>query len=117
MAETGDRPKYKPPPDAEQNWVVRPAPKTWDELVEGVTAFFTERWKTPDGRMRACAYCGNRDWQLGQVLGLPASERWPVPPGQQPASFPFLQVACKMCGQTVLVDVLVIFEPQQSHQS
>lgn len=88
-----------------------PAPTTWNELLVGIVVWLNTKW-TVNGRRPPCENCGKNDWEVGPVVSLEASERWPIPEGRSYGSFPFFQLGCKECGNTLFVDALRIFEPQ-----
>jgi hypothetical protein len=96
-----------------QQGVKLPAPKTWDELVMGMAVWFGQHWHDETGEMRACGYCGSRHWEYGHVVALMSDPRWPIRPGENHGSFPHFQLSCTECGNTVLINVLSVFEPQR----
>jgi hypothetical protein len=89
-----------------------PPPATWQELLVGMVAWFVEKWSDDEGR-RPCANCGSRDWDVGPVVSFQGSPRWPVPEGRTPGTFPHFQSSCRACGNTIFVNALTVFEPQQ----
>ena len=89
-----------------------PAPKTWDELVRGVAVWLAIRWKDEEGTRHRCSVCGEDEWEWGPVVSFASDERWPTPPRGH-GSFPYVQIGCQACGNTLLLNALAIFHPQQ----
>jgi hypothetical protein len=87
-----------------------PAPRTWQELQSGAIGWLSERWG-PDWQKRRCPYCESAGWELGDVLALQTAPRWPTQ--SEPAVNPMLQILCKKCGHAVLLNALLVFQPQQ----
>lgn len=96
-----------------------PAPKTWQEYAAGVVVWLNLRWH-PDGKPNddgpyRCTVCGSNDYVFSQAISLESDSRWPSGTEGQ-GTFPCAQIECKRCGQVQLLDLLLVFEPQQPRQ-
>jgi hypothetical protein len=89
-----------------------PSPATWEELLAGMAAWLVRRWSDESGVRRRCSNCGSDDWEVGPVVSLDASPRWPGPEERGHGSFPYFQIGCRACGNTIFISALTVFEPQ-----
>ena len=117
-------PPQEPPADSEARaLIVRaleyveagrrlPRPNTWNELLAGMVVWLGEHWSDDAHVRRACGNCGSADWEVGPVVSFDSDPRWPVPPDSRHGSFPYFQVGCRSCGSTLLINALLVFEPQ-----
>jgi hypothetical protein len=92
-----------------------PPPETWEEVLAGMAAWLVRKWSDEDGQ-RPCGNCGSRDWEFGAVVSVDADPRWPTPEGLS-GSYPYFQVGCRECGNTLFINALSVFEPQQPQGS
>jgi hypothetical protein len=68
--------------------------------TQKLLAFINSRWKS-----KLCLICGDNGWAIHGVLQLGVSEpRELVPAGQ---SLPCAAMVCQVCGNTVLVNLVV----------
>jgi hypothetical protein len=89
-----------------------PRATTWNELVAGIIVWLGQHWGDESGERPPCRYCGGNDWEYGPVVSFDADPRWPPPEGGSHGSYPYFQVGCRICGNTIFVNVLSVFEPQ-----
>jgi hypothetical protein len=88
-----------------------PAPRTFPELLSGVSAWMVAHWWQDDD-FKPCPNCRTVNWAVGPVVSFEANERWPSIDGRY-GSFPAWRMACNTCGNTMFVNLLLIFEAQQ----
>jgi hypothetical protein len=91
-----------------------PRPATWKELLAGMVVWLGEHWTDEKQERRDCVNCGENDWEFGPVVSFDADARWPPPEGGKHGSFPYFQVGCRKCGNTMFINALSVFEPQAS---
>lgn len=84
----------------------RPLPADWDELRAGVDAWLKDNWGTD----KQCPYCGNPDWEIGEVVALSSAPAdWPIAARSRRGAYLGLPVTCTRCGHMVLLNALWIF--------
>ena len=76
------------------------------------------------GQPRKCAMCGVTAWTVGQYVTLQAANHalgpavpWVPPYGSHTANYPCVAVYCSNCGNTHLVNLLVLGFTEQELQS
>ena len=89
-----------------------PRPATWNELLAGMVVWLGEHWSDESKERRPCANCAAQDWEYGPVVVFDADERWPPPENRARGSYPYFQVGCRSCGNTLFINALSVFEPQ-----
>jgi hypothetical protein len=87
-----------------------PRPATWKELLAGMVVWLGEHWEGEDKERRPCGNCGASDWEYGPVVSFEADPRWPA--GEGDGSYPYFQIGCRKCGNTIFVNALSVFESQ-----
>ena len=76
-----------------------------------MVAWLVEKRSDEEGR-RPCSNCGSRDWEVGAVVSIDADPRWPVAENDRHGTYPYFQIGCRECGNTLFINALLVFKPQ-----
>jgi hypothetical protein len=80
-----------------------PRPASWKELLAGMVVYLGTHWSTEDQERRPCGNCGAQAWEYGPVVAFDADPRWPPPETGVFGSYPYFQVGCRECGNTMFI--------------
>jgi hypothetical protein len=89
-----------------------PPPETWTELLAGLVVWLLRHWSDEAGNRKPCGNCGSSELEIGSVVSFTADARWPVQVGQTHGSYPYFQIGCRTCGNTIFINALLVFAPQ-----